>query len=221
MDGDLDEPSWQSATPVTDFLKYTPTEGGPPPGVTEVRFLQDDRNLYVGIRVADAPYRVRARMSARERINADDQVGIYLDTFHDGRSGYIFYLNALGIQQDVRHNSGNWNPNWDTAFRSQGRVTDDGFELEVAFPWRSLKFPSNDRQVWGLILTRKVPHEGAKYAFPDITAKPALVVQPRSRAARCAPPQAGQRARAHPLPDGIASVVEPRSADATVRRVGR
>lgn len=169
IDGVLDEASWAAASPVTDFLKYQPTEGGQAPGRTEVRFLQDDRFLYIGIRVADTGYAIRARMSQRELINADDQIGLYLDTFDDGRTGYIFYTNALGIQQDIRHNNGRWNVDWDTAYRSRGRVTDDGYELEIAMPWRSIRYPDSEgAQTWGLIVTRKVPGEGAKYAFPDI-----------------------------------------------------
>lgn len=194
IDGRLEEVAWHAAPAVTDFRRYQPVEGGGPPGRTEVRFLQDDRYLYVGVRVTDTGYPIRARVSARERINADDQVGIYLDTFHDGRSGYIFYFNALGIQQDVRHNAGNWNPNWDTAYRSSGRVIDDGYELEVAFPWRSLKFPSakhGEVQTWGVILTRKVPHEGAKYAYPDITRNRPVLFSEEGRLVDVQPPRRG------------------------------
>ncbi len=175
VDGVLDEPGWSAAEPAQTFLRFQPIDGGPAPGRTEVRFLQDDRNLYVGVRVTDAGYRMRARVSQRESINADDQIGVYLDTFSDRISGYIFYFNAIGVQQDIRHNAGDWNVSWDTVIRSKGRVIDDGFELEIAFPWRSLKFPSNDadglddgQQDWGVILTRKVPHEGAKYSWPQL-----------------------------------------------------
>jgi hypothetical protein len=175
VDGVLDEPGWQAAEPATTFLRFQPIDGGPAPGRTEVRFIQDDRNLYVGVRVTEAGYRMRARISQRESINADDQIGVYLDTFSDQISGYIFYFNAIGIQQDIRHNAGDWNVSWDTVIRSKGRVIDDGFELEIAFPWRSLKFPSNDadglddgQQDWGVVLTRKVPHEGAKYSWPQL-----------------------------------------------------
>ena len=193
IDGDLSEPAWAAATPVTDFTKYQPVEGGEPPGVTEVRFLQDERYLYVGIKVTTGDtYQVRARMSQRERINADDQIGIYLDTFRDGRTGYIFYTNALGIQQDIRHNNGRWNVDWDTAYRSRGRVTSDGYELELAFPWRSLRYPASDaaEQTWGLMITRKTPHDGTKYGYPDLTrghprlfqqAAPLTGVRPGSR----------------------------------------
>ncbi len=192
VDGVLDERAWAEAPAVTDFLQYTPVEGGAPPGATEIRFVQDDKALYVGIRVRDTGYPIRARVSAREKINADDQVGVYLDTFHDGRSGYIFYLNALGVQQDIRHNAGTWNSNWDTAFRSAGRVIDDGYEIEIEFPWRSLKYPTVDGdQTWGLIVTRKVPHLGAKYAFPDITRGKPLLFSEEAELRGVHPPPSG------------------------------
>jgi len=169
VDGVLDEPAWERAQPVTDFLRFQPIAGGPPPGHTQVRFLQDDRYLYVGVRITQADYPIRARVSRREDINADDQVGIYLDTFRDERTGYIFYFNGRGIQQDIRVGPGFSSFDWNTVLRTGGQVHDDGFTLEVAIPWRSLKYPSTDGdepQTWGLILTRKIPSEGAKYSFP-------------------------------------------------------
>lgn len=167
IDGRLDEPAWLEAPIHGRFERFQPTDGGPPQGRTEVRVLQDDRNLYFAIRVEEAGYPIRAHISPREDINRDDQIGIYLDTFSDGISGYIFYFNALGIQQDIRHNAGDWNVAWDTLLRSRGEVTEQGYTLEIALPWRSLKFPSTtDPQTWGLLVTRKIPGEGAKYGWP-------------------------------------------------------
>jgi hypothetical protein len=171
VDGVLDEPCWATAAPVTDFLRYRPTQGGPPVGVTEVRFLQDERYFYVSARVTGADYPIRARVSPREDINSDDQIGLYLDTFHDGRSGYVFYLNPLGIQQDARVNGSTWSLSWDAPFKSKGRVDDDGhgYALEVAIPWRSLKYGAGEGgDTWGLMVTRKIPSEGYKYGFPTL-----------------------------------------------------
>lgn len=163
IDGRLDEESWARATPITDFEKFIPTDGGPPPGRTEVRFLQDDKNLYMGVRVSEADYDVRARISRREDVNADDQIGLYLDTFRDQRTGYMLYFNARGVQQDLRIGPGFASMAWDTVMRSKGTATDDGYTLEVAIPWRSIKYPRPEsEQTWGIILTRKIPAKGAK-----------------------------------------------------------
>jgi hypothetical protein len=146
IDGVLDDPAWASAPVVRDFLRFQPTDGGHPPGSTEVRVLYDDRNVYFSIRVRDAGTPIRARVSPRERIDADDQIGIYLDPFGRASSGYIFYFNALGLQQDIKYEGGSgfdaWNWSWDTVLFSEGRVVGDGYDLEVAIPFRSLKFPA-------------------------------------------------------------------------------
>ncbi|MEZ4318092.1 MAG: DUF5916 domain-containing protein [Myxococcota bacterium] len=220
VDGRLDEADWAAAPMVTDFLRFQPLEGGAPPGVTEVRFLQDDKNLYVGVRVRDAGYRLRARVSQRESINADDQIGIYLDTFSDRISGYIFYFNAIGIQQDIRHNAGKWNVSWDTVIRSKGHVSDDGFELEVAFPWRSLKFPGGgEAQDWGVIVTRKVPHEGAKYSWPQLERNAPRIFATANRLVGVRPPSRGSGFEIVPSITGFAArpVEEPPDLLDTVR----
>lgn len=48
IDGRLDEPDWQQATAVTDFFRVEPRQGGPIRYATEVKFLYDEKNLYVG-----------------------------------------------------------------------------------------------------------------------------------------------------------------------------
>jgi len=169
IDGVLDEPAWAAAAPVTEFLKFQPAVGGAAPGVTDVRFLQDERHLYVGIRVDDADYDIRARVSPREQINADDQIGLYLDTFGDERTGYIFYFNPLGVQQDIRFSNGSWSANWNTVMRTRGQVDADGrgYTLEIAIPFRSLRYPDDEGpQDWGVLISRKIPSEGAKYSWP-------------------------------------------------------
>lgn len=177
VDGVLDEAIWSQATPVTDFVRYTPTDGGPPPGQTEVRFVQDADTLYIGVRISGVDYPIQARVSPREDVNDDDQIGVYIDTVGDGRTGYIFYFNPIGIQQDIRYSNGQWMMEWNTIFTSKGTVQEDGFTLEVAIPFRSLQYP-DDANNWHVMLTRKVPTLGAKYSFPRLRrGHPQLFVQ--------------------------------------------
>lgn len=167
VDGVLDEASWARAEPVTEFLRYEPTKGGPPPGQTEVRFLQDETTLYIGMKVTGADYDVRGRISEREDVNADDQIGVYLDTFADAQSAYIFYINARGIQQDARYSTTGFSMSWDAVFTTKGRLTDDGYVIEMALPFRSIRYPRGEGpQTWRVSLTRKIPAEGAKYVSP-------------------------------------------------------
>lgn len=170
IDGVLDEPDWQRAVPITELTRFRPTEGPAPAGETEVFFLQDGENLYIGISVSNTDYEPRARISPREDINDDDQIGIYIDTYGEGTTGYIFYLNPLGIQQDIRYSTNGWFPEWDTVFTSEGHATETGFVIEIEMPFRSLRYPDPDgsEQTWGVIVTRKIPAENAKYAYPKL-----------------------------------------------------
>lgn len=174
VDGDLSDAAWANAPVVTDLLRFRPTDGGPPPGTTAVRLLRDDRFLYVSISVRDAEKPVRARISPREDINDDDQIGVYLDPFDAAQNGFVFYFNARGIQQDIRAEGPSydgWNFAWDTLLRAEGHVTEDehGFDLEIGIPFRSLKYPSGGgTQSWGFLVTRKIPGDGSKYSWPKM-----------------------------------------------------
>ena len=128
--------------------------------------LQDSDNIYIGIRVSNTAYQPKARISRREDINDDDQVGIYIDTVGDARSGYIFYFNPLGIQQDIRYSNGSWFVNWNTVYESKGHVTENGYEIEIKIPFRSLQYPETENPSWKLIVTRKIPDIGEKYSWP-------------------------------------------------------
>ena len=183
IDGVLDESDWQLAVPITEFTRFRPTAGPGPAGETEVRFLQDAEHLYIGISVSNTDYEPRARISPREDINDDDQIGIYIDTYGEGTTGYIFYFNPLGIQQDIRYSTNDWFPEWDTVFTSEGHATEDGFVLEIAMPFRSLRYPDPDgsAQTWGVIVTRKIPSENTKYSYPELQRRhPRLFTQAAS-----------------------------------------
>ena len=74
IDGKLNEASWQNAVSVNEFLRFQPAEGGPPPGKTDVRFMQNEKYLFVGIRVSELDYKPNGRVSPREQINDDDLI---------------------------------------------------------------------------------------------------------------------------------------------------
>lgn len=172
IDGKLDEAVWQGQPAAQEFVRYLPNPGGPHASRTQVWFLQDDKNLYVGVRVTENEGEIRAHISPREDVNVDDQIGVYIDPFGDARTGYIFYVNLHGIQQDIRHAYGSWYVDWDTVFQSGGRRIEGGYEIELAFPWRSLRYPetSGERGVpeqdWKVMITRKIPEEGVKLSWP-------------------------------------------------------
>ena len=170
IDGVLDEPGWAEATPVSAFVGIAPTEGFEPAGPTRVRVLVGSKKLYIGFECDfDEPTRVRGYYAAREDVNQDDQVGIYLDPFGDGRRTYIIYINAVGVQQDfILTLDGRYSGAWDAVFQSRGRIREGGFDVEVAIPFQSLRFPVGSELPWRAMFTRKFAARDEKAAFPAV-----------------------------------------------------
>jgi hypothetical protein len=170
VDGLLDEAAWDRATPITAFTGIAPTEGFDPAGATEVRVLVGEKKLYIGFRCDfDEPTRVRGYYAAREDVNQDDQVGIYLDPFGDGRRTYIMYINAVGVQQDfIVTLDGRFNGAWDAVFQSRGRIREGGYDVELAIPFQSLRFPVDSDRPWRAMFTRKFAARDEKAAFPAV-----------------------------------------------------
>lgn len=170
LDGVLDDDCWKTTVPVTHFERFIPTDGGEPPGETKVHFAQNEKFLFIGIEISGANYPIQARIAPREDVNNDDQIGIYIDTVGDGRTGYIFYHNALGIQQDMRYSNGRWMGEWNTIYNTKATLTDTGYTLEISMPFSSLQYPDPDSNQtnWKVMITRKIPTEGSKYSYPKL-----------------------------------------------------
>ena len=145
-------PAWQGKlAKVTGLTQRVPTDGAPISQRTEVYLGYDDKNLYsIFVCFDREPRKIRARLSRREDVLDDDTVEIMLDTFHDHRRAYAFIANPLGVQLDALWTEGqDFDPSFDTVWNSTGKVTDRGFVVWFAIPFRSLRFASSDPQTWG------------------------------------------------------------------------
>src|SRR5437764_4448378 len=96
-------------------------------------------------------------MSRRESISSDDVVGLLIDTFHDGRRGYMFYANPLGVQLDGLTTEGQPDDyTFDAVWHSEGRLLPDGFIVRFVIPFKSIRFPDMAGRTWGLALLRTI-----------------------------------------------------------------
>ncbi len=116
-------------------------------------------HLYIAFRAYDPdPSAICANITDRDNMFDDDRLSFILDTFNDHRRGYMFFVNPYGIQGDALDSRGlgGGDPAWDTIWDSEGRITDEGFVVECAVPFSSLRFQRSDGpQVWGIGLGRK------------------------------------------------------------------
>ena len=160
IDGQLDEPAWQTAAVVSDFTQKEPDEGKAFTELTEVRILFNKEFLYVGAYCHDrVPHGLIVNDIRRDfDIQQQDYVAVILDTFNDDRNGYWFGTTVEGNQRDVQFTDVGriQNANWDGVWYSQGRRVEDGYTVEIAIPFNTLRFTKDKEQIWGLQLIRRM-----------------------------------------------------------------
>jgi hypothetical protein len=163
VDGVLDEKAWHQALTLELPLEIEPGENVPAPVTTDCMITYDDYSLYVAFRAYDPdPSKIRARITDRDTPWQDDFVGIMFDPFNDERRGFELFVNPLGVQMDLSRNEvGNGNQEdhtWDAIWESAGRITGEGYIVEMAVPFTSLRFPRTDGlQTWGIFPFRAYP----------------------------------------------------------------
>ena len=167
-------PAWEGKLAKIDkFIQRAPSDGEPVSQRTETYLGYDDKNLYaIYICFDSEPAKIRARLSRREDVFDDDSVELMLDTFHDHRRAYAFFSNALGVQADALWTEGQqWDFSFDTVFDSQAKLTDRGFIVWMAIPFRSLRFASTDPQTWGILLDREVKRNNESSFWPQYSSR--------------------------------------------------
>lgn len=155
---------------VTDFRQREPGDGTPVSRPTTAYLSYDDANLYVVFVCSDDPAKVRANIARRESISDDDQVVIFLDTFHDRKRAYFFATNPLGVQEDgIRTEGQDDDKSFDTVWSSDGTLTDSGYVVRITIPFRSLRFSRDSVQVWGVAVGRVIQRTNEEAYWPHIT----------------------------------------------------
>ncbi len=157
IDGKMDEEIWKTATLFKDFYQFNPGDNIAPTKPTEVRVGYDAKTLYFAFHCYDEPSKVRASVARRDNVFGEDNVRIYLDTFNDQRKAYVLGFNPLGVQQDGIMTEGQGTDfSVDIVMESKGVITEDGWIVEVAVPFKSLRYEAGKGKVWGLHIWRNI-----------------------------------------------------------------
>ncbi len=160
LDGRLDEELWSRAPAAGDFTQQEPAEGAEPSWPTEVKVVHDRDHLYIGAMIWDDPEGILAYQMERDAgLGTDDRFMWILDTFHNGRTGYFFEINANGLMGDGLLTGGSqgfgFNKSWDGIWEAQVARLEDGWSAEIRIPFQTLNFdPAND--TWGINFQRTI-----------------------------------------------------------------
>jgi hypothetical protein len=195
VDGALTEPVWRKAALLTGFSQFFPTDGIAARDSTEVFVFYSATALHVGVRAYAPAGTVRYTLADRDKITQDDNIQLFLGTYNDSRQALVFSVNPIGIQSDgVLIETGSTSSGGlavstvkarestdlapDYVWRSKGRLTDFGFEVEIAIPFKSLRYRSGDEQRWQINVIRTVQATGHEETWaPAIRASSSFLAQ--------------------------------------------
>ena len=161
LDGVLDEPIYAAVEPFGDFIQQAPDEGAPATEPTDAWIFFDDESIYVGARIHESVPESAWVANEMQRdsfqlINNDGFIVVF-DTFYDRRNGFAFRVNPIGGFSDQQiTDEGNPNPDWNPVWDVRTGRFDGGWTVEMAIPFKSLRFRPGADQLWGVQLGRDI-----------------------------------------------------------------
>ncbi len=159
VDGFLDEKEWMSADSISSMCMVEPVENGISTFPTVVKILVSPKNIYLGIKCFDdQPDEIVAFSKARDsELENEDYIKLILDTYSNGRNGYIFAINPFAARYDalVSHNGEFENPNWDGAWDAQTCINSSYWSAEIRIPVSTLTY-NKSLDSWGFNIERRI-----------------------------------------------------------------
>ena len=159
LDGLLDEDSWKTADIAKDFFLSRPYDSSFATLQTEVKILFDDNFIYVGAKCYE-PRNLYTVASLKRDFEggSSDVFTVNFDTFKDRLNGFQFAVNPYGVQREGLIFNGEETSNfWDNKWYSQVKNYDDYWVVEMAIPFKTLRYKVTDGQnTWRANFTRNV-----------------------------------------------------------------
>ncbi len=150
LDAQLNEPSWLAAKEATNFWQYFPSDSTQAKQQAAIKFLFDDKNLYVGIKV-NAPDNKFITPSLRRdfRAGGSDNITLLFDTFNDGTNAFIFGTNPYGVKREMLLSGGGselrgFTMAWDTKWQCKTAIKEDHYIVEMIIPLSAFKYKEGE-----------------------------------------------------------------------------
>ncbi len=168
IDGRDDDAVWREATPITEFQEWRPSEGGAPKLPTQAKVAYDAGNLYVFVRCFDPhPDSIITVLARRDYFTPSDMVWLFLDSYHDRRTGFEFGVNPSGVKLDAQiYNDGNEDFAWDAVWDVATRIDSLGWTAEFRIPLTQLPYGRQQTHTFGFTVDRDVYRYAQRVSWP-------------------------------------------------------
>ncbi len=162
VDGDLADPAWREIEAITTWYETNPGDNLPPQVPNAGYLAYDDEFFYAAFEFGDPePDKIRAPLGDRDNVPSyTDYGGVIVDPKNDGQSAQMFLANPRGIQYDaITNDASGEDSSPDFFWESAGRITAEGWVLEIRIPFSSLRYSGSDPEQWRIMLYRNRPRE--------------------------------------------------------------
>jgi hypothetical protein len=182
LDGVLDEEVYAREKPFDGLIQAAPDYGKPATERSDIWITYDDKNIYLSCRCYDASppeeWVINELRRDTNGLRNNEHIGLLFDTFYDRRSGFAFYTNPIGARADYSVvDEGGPNTDWNPVWTSKGGRFDGGWTVEMAIPFKSLRYRAGPNQTWGLQIRRSIRH---KNEWTYLTPVPRIMAGPQA-----------------------------------------
>lgn len=168
IDGKDNDQIWHVAPPITAFTQWQPTEGKKPRFPTEAKVAYDAANLYVFVRAFDPhPDSIIKLLERRDTFTPSDMVWLFIDSYHDRRTGYEFGVNAAGVKMDQAiYDDGNEDNAWDAVWDVATQIDSLGWTAEFRIPMSQMRYGADRNHIFGFTVDRDIYRYNERVVWP-------------------------------------------------------
>jgi hypothetical protein len=180
IDGKDDDQVWRETPPISAFREWRPTEDKAPRFKTEAKIAYDASNLYVFVRAFDPhPDSIIKLLERRDTFTSSDMIWLFVDSYHDRRSGYEFGVNAAGVKVDQAiYDDGNEDRAWDGVWDVATRIDSLGWTAEFRLPLSQMRYSRDRKHIFGISIDRDIYRYSEREIWPLLRqSKPGFVSQ--------------------------------------------
>ncbi|MDB4915061.1 MAG: hypothetical protein JWM95_2705 [Gemmatimonadetes bacterium] len=180
IDGKDDDGVWREAPVISAFTQWQPTEGKQPRFRTEAKVAYDAANLYVFVRAFDAhPDSIIRLLERRDTFTPSDMIWLFIDSYHDRRTGYEFGVNAAGVKMDLAvSNGGNEDDAWDGVWDVATQIDTLGWTAEFRIPLSQMRYSTDRTHTFGFTIDRDIYRYAERVSWPVFSqSKPDMASQ--------------------------------------------
>ncbi len=162
IDGDLSDAAWSNAEKVRSFRVHYPQNGDSTKLATEAQLTYDDHFIYIGFTAFDDGKYIVQSLKRDVDYWSSDAMAVMFDPIEAQANGVLFGVNTEGVQSEgiLAGEDPDWA--WDNKWFSEVRKAADRFTIEIAVPFKSLRYDPK-KTTWSINFARNAIENGGQY----------------------------------------------------------